>query len=492
MKKATICLSLYFFITLISPTIVWATQPSKIIPDEIKMLRAIGRGNVTKVRSLLKEGNIDVSMSDFTPFIGTYARYTTYLIEATQRRQWACAKALLDAGADVNQIIKADDCTLTALSAAIKRGIRDRVKFLIEHGADPNCRTTEPKEDTDQTPLMVLCNAKIFSYNSRLENCILQSCAQVLLDHGAQVNAATKKGVTVLHYVAERGKLQLVEFLLENGADANAVDWQGKRAITYAKEMKQFAYAKCRLHTKQLECAKYLLYYAFMNNLDWAQTEYVALSAQTKKQFDEYAGKKLLSWTIDQVNSSKYDDLSKKYDDLNALLSNQDHPIKKHARKYVTAKLVDIVRQASSICSFKKDKIIEILIKHGASPNACDQDGYPLLINAIRKRNIGLVSKLVDNGANVNMKEREGKSPLMHAVLNLEEAIPLLLDHGAKVDSADHLVITPLQKAQMSDSPSAELLYRHALKQRKKSMLKKVSATIALAISTFATYNQFG
>ncbi len=47
----------------------------------------------------------------------------------------------------------------------------------------------------------------------------LKSIVQVLLDYGADVNAANKKGNTPLHFAHAYGFAKLAAFLMKNGAD---------------------------------------------------------------------------------------------------------------------------------------------------------------------------------------------------------------------------------------------------------------------------------
>ena len=63
--------------------------------------------------------------------------------------------------------------------------------------------------------------------------------ATILMDAGADVNAATKKGTTVLMYAktvaARHNRLDLICLLLERGADAQAVDLTGQSVLDYAR-----------------------------------------------------------------------------------------------------------------------------------------------------------------------------------------------------------------------------------------------------------------
>jgi ankyrin repeat protein len=57
---------------------------------------------------------------------------------------------------------------------------------------------------------------------------------RVLLAHGADVNSATKSGISPLHLAVVKNSLKMVTLLLDHRADANLVDWKGKLPLHYA------------------------------------------------------------------------------------------------------------------------------------------------------------------------------------------------------------------------------------------------------------------
>jgi ankyrin repeat protein len=109
-------------------------------------------------------------------------------------------------------------------------------KFLIERGADVN----RPMEDTGETPLhSALCKAKSPSYNLVM---------RVLLQHGANPNCKTKddvetggfmrdcrtKGETPLHRAAAFADEEAIQMLLDTGAVIDARDMNGETPLSWA------------------------------------------------------------------------------------------------------------------------------------------------------------------------------------------------------------------------------------------------------------------
>jgi ankyrin repeat protein len=79
------------------------------------------------------------------------------------------------------------------------------VELLLEYGIDPN----EARQPSRTTPLF-------FAHRYPYQN------AELLLAHGANINARAKHELTVLHPAAMSGDLEWIKFLLNHGADPNA------------------------------------------------------------------------------------------------------------------------------------------------------------------------------------------------------------------------------------------------------------------------------
>lgn len=70
------------------------------------------------------------------------------------------------------------------------------------------------------------------------------------------------------------------------------------------------------------------------------------------------------------------------------------------------------------------------------------------LIGSVDKNDSAGISKLLADGADVNARDREGMTPLMHAaLLGNQDLVDLLLSKGAKVNLADNFGVTALMQA---------------------------------------------
>jgi ankyrin repeat protein len=121
---------------------------------------------------------------------------------------------------DTTDLNAVDAQGTTALMVACRWGKIDLVQGLLNRGA----MVDTPRSPGGRTPLMITC-----AYYGGVAIC------QLLVDHGADVNATAKDGSTALMLAAKSAKITVVEFLLARGADPNRTDNYGKTALDYAK-----------------------------------------------------------------------------------------------------------------------------------------------------------------------------------------------------------------------------------------------------------------
>jgi ankyrin repeat protein len=120
------------------------------------------------------------------------------------------ATALVEKGAEVNA--RSGMGRTALLAAAAQRDSYRIVKFLMENGADPNARDEAGEFLTggkNATALMLAARSRD------------PRTVQLLLDHGADVNAAASTGATALTEAISARHVEAVRMLLERGARVN-------------------------------------------------------------------------------------------------------------------------------------------------------------------------------------------------------------------------------------------------------------------------------
>lgn len=90
-------------------------------------------------------------------------------------------------------------------------------------------------------------------------------------------------------------------------------------------------------------------------------------------------------------------------------------------------------------------EIVRYLVEHGADINARNKDGKTPLMHACERYRSDIVKYLVQHGANVNSKDKYGSSVLhMVAQIGPLETVQLLVDHGADVNIQNNNGDSPL------------------------------------------------
>jgi ankyrin repeat protein len=112
------------------------------------------------------------------------------------------------------------------------------LQALLTAGADHRLTT-----DDGTTPLMAAAGIGHRSYQPTLKrgerSPNAEAAVKVLVDAGAEVNAANEADYTALHAAAFRGWNEVVEYLIEHGANINARDFRGRTPFRVAEGTKQ-------------------------------------------------------------------------------------------------------------------------------------------------------------------------------------------------------------------------------------------------------------
>lgn len=129
-------------------------------------------------------------------------------------------RAALDADPSASAALSGDGWT--ALHLAGFFGQAEAVRLLLERGADPNARSTNPMRNA---PL-----------HAGVAGPRPLEMARLLTAAGADANAAQHGGYTALHSAAQHGSIELIDLLLDHGADPDAAAEDGRRAVDFARE----------------------------------------------------------------------------------------------------------------------------------------------------------------------------------------------------------------------------------------------------------------
>ena len=314
---------------------------------------------------------------------------------------------------DVNRILEMPGTrnhkmSFTSLAVASQKGHKHVVQLLLDRGADPNLVVGHSDSGLTSLHIAALTGHKVV--------------AHLLLDKGAMPNMVSKDGSTSLLLASGRGHTEVVQLLLDRGAAVNMANLYGQTELHYA--------------------AKYGHKDVVQHLLDRGANPNVA----------------------DQIGWNP------------------------------------LIYAASLGCSepwyaesHRHNDVAQLLLARGADPNIADQNGVAPLHYTVYRGNKDFAQLLISKGADPNLATANGLTPLFCAVLGLKQRlehlgpietqllvdakeeykdiIQLLLDNGANTNIADPDGSTPLVYAEdMEYMDIAKILRDH---KGKKSNLRK-------------------
>ena len=125
-----------------------------------------------------------------------------------------------------------------AANAAGGGGALEIIRTLLAAGADQHLTT-----DDGTTPFMVAAGLGRATYTPREPRGVRSESAEaavrILLEAGADINAANEADFTALHGAAYRGLNEVIEYLVAEGADLDARDFRGRTPYRIAEGTKQ-------------------------------------------------------------------------------------------------------------------------------------------------------------------------------------------------------------------------------------------------------------
>jgi ankyrin repeat protein len=354
------------------------------------------------------------------------------------------ASALVKAGANVNA---ADENGETPLTLAAANGNLNIARLLIAARTNVNAARW-----TGDTPLMIAAQAG----NPEL--------VKLLLDSGAEVNVAeSRMGQTALMWAAAEGNAGAVKILIEHGADVMATSKTGFRPILFAAQSGDVATVKALVTAK-------------------ADPNYKA---------PDGAGAFSLALARGHEDVARY---MLDFDvDVNQTDRSGATPLHEAARLNKPALASDLVRRGANLEAvtarpagrtsfFRIGELtpfltaaenghvgmLKLLVESGANPRAKNPDGVGAVTLATQSRKFEALKYLVETvGLSVNEPRKSGGSPL-HTALRFgdPEVVKYLVEKGADLTVKDRQGRTPVESAKY-DAPKKVAAMLQKLLQEK-------------------------
>ncbi len=446
-----------------------STQPAAIPDheaDEIKRLQAMSRDSPDLINARDSEG--------ITP-----------LNAAARNGQLKVVKFLLDNKANIET---RDGSTLTPLLSAARAGSKEIVELLLDRGANVNAVSTANINHQFSS----WYNPEGFSALHYAVSSGNKGMSEVLLAHGAKVDAKDVSGSTALMLAARSGFKTIAEMLIAHGADVNAGDAKGSTALIAAITAGNRAVTELLLANKadvNLKTRDGLTPLIAAVNAGQPDTVTLLLKhgADTRsKMADDHASTP--RWTaldaaIVMNDNATIKLLLENHADPNATFDLGDRgnvherdstPLilaagwqHRESAQILLANKAEVNWRngqgttALWIAVNKNDTaLVGLLLDNGADPKIKydTANGWTVLHLAARDRRKELAELLLAHGANANAQDNTGETPLHLAVsLGEREMVALLLAHGADANLKDHQGQTALDLAEHQSESGNQL-----------------------------------
>jgi ankyrin repeat protein len=336
----------------------------------------------------------------------------TALMTAARTGSVESVKALLDHGADVNA--KEQWLGQTALMWAVAENHPAVVELLIARGADVNARSTIREEKVKNkwfTANVVSAPPKggltPLLYAARQNS--LQA-AQMLVKAGADLNLTDPDGTSALVIAIVNAHYDLPIYLMEHGADPNIADKFGRTALYAAVDMHTLEKSATRPDPKEsdkstsLDVVKAALAHGANPNLALRES---APGRGSLDVPDRYLGNGATPF----LRAAKTGDapvmrlLLEKGADAKAVT-------KDHTTAMILAAGLSWVMGITNVDEKDALEAIKICIEQGVDVNAANDKGETALHGAATSGRDQVVAYLVEKGAKLDMKDKEGRTAL--------------------------------------------------------------------------------
>ena len=371
------------------------------------------------------------------------------LLLACTNRNATMIEALLKAGADPNAALLTGE---TPLMSAAHAGNLDSVVVLLEHGANVDAK--EPVRE--QTALMWAIGEKH------------TDIARVLVNHGADIHAATTLGFTPLLFAAREGDFEAAEMLLDAGADPNAAARHSESNTYLASVFDANAQEEPGLSALHVA--------ALTGNGD------IAILLLDRGADPNYNGPgyTVLHWAsgswetelngVNGIKAPKDHEWSRmsgvqegKKELVQALLDNGADPnarLEKNPSRYgftVTSSRPKGATPYVIAATAGDAEIMRLLVDNGADPTLIPSNGIPALlwaagVNQHTAENIATESEsleavkvALEHGADVNMTDKSGNTAMHGAAwIRAPRIVQYLVDNGGDVNVKNKYKLDPL------------------------------------------------
>ncbi|ESP03528.1 hypothetical protein LOTGIDRAFT_171317 [Lottia gigantea] len=367
----------------------------------------------------------------------------TPLFTSVNKMDLETVKLLVKFGADVNLL---DKSGISPLLKAIQLKLNSIASFLITSGANIDCC-----RDEDLPPLAYSIQENMTTVSEELINKGCNIHFKNTLNQTALHLAVKFKCINTTRLLLEKGKRWTdgIFLLIERGVDLDIADYKGETPLMRAIERDLLDVAElmikkgCNLNSQDWECNPPYIHRGY---------RYSNVSKQTS-----------IHHAVDRKDVKFLIPLVKGGANLNIQNSEGETPLLVSIRRGNIDSSVMLIENGADINLSNSDKttplmtaihydridVAILLIKKGCELDTQDNDKETALHLAVRNECITL---LVRSGADINIRYKDGKTPLMKIIMNgrcgiAEYIVELFLQRGCNINVVDNENKTALHVA---------------------------------------------
>jgi ankyrin repeat protein len=398
------------------------------------LLLAAANGKYAAAEFLINEGS-DVKTSDLK------GNTLLHLLAVSSKKEAvALMERALNRGADINALnfnspgqtpaeIAVSKGNIPALELLMSRGVRhnyyfgnrpmiiyayetgqiNAMKFIADKGADI---------DSENQAKETLLHIAVMKND--------MATVKYLTEKKASLERKGPQGRTALFMAAEKGYWKIAEFLIQSGAGADTSDHSGKNIMHILASGKNngnniTAFSAYGININKADSSGLTPLMTAVKNKRWENVTSLA-DAGADTGFTDNSGKTLLIMAIEIQNAP-----------LASYLIGKGADLKKRDTSGKTA-----LHRAASLKGKPWDSIIALIIQKGGDVNGADNTGGSPAGAAIDSGNFEGFKVLLDNGLNINLKEKNTDPLVLYAYKkNSKAAFTELIKRGADISLKD-------------------------------------------------------
>lgn len=335
---------------------------------------------------------------------------------------------LINKGIDLN---KKDEKGRSILFSLVARKKIEAIKILLKNNIDiyieDNYGNTVLNEAVSRSDGMMirflLDNTDFINHKNSVNRTILQDVAlegnvrvfPILMNYKPDLNLKDDYNKTVLFDSVNGGNVNIIREIANNIDDINIIDENGQTVLFEAVLKDDF------------EVVEALVLNGIDVNLLDNEGRNVLFSAVLLGS----KGLKLIEFLIDKdINLNQKDNNKKNIlDEIIYILDLQKTSLKHLENNYVA------IKEDTNM-----SEVTVLLVENGLEINELDDNGYTILHKEVERKNYESIEFLIDCGANINLRDNEGRNLFNKEVLKGSSnyaMITYLIDNGIDIDNRD-------------------------------------------------------